>query len=63
VRKRLGWNRDIGAGPVALTRPRARFAAATELTLGIVGLGRIGKRMAHVSRGRVQARRPRPIRT
>ena len=49
IRNIVAYHRDIGAGEWhfmssgALRRP-------TELTLGIVGLGRIGKRMAHVSR-------------
>ena len=49
VRNIVAYHRDIGAGTWhflssgALRRPG-------ELTLGIVGLGRIGKRMAHVSR-------------
>jgi len=49
IRNIVAYHRDIGAGKWhflssgTLRRP-------TELTLGIVGLGRIGKRMAHVSR-------------
>jgi len=49
IRNIVGYHRDIGAGKWdfmssgPLRRP-------SELTLGIVGLGRIGKRMAHVSR-------------
>ena len=49
TRNIVAYHRDIGAGrwhfmsSGALRRP-------TELTLGIVGLGRIGKRMAHISR-------------
>jgi D-3-phosphoglycerate dehydrogenase len=49
LRNVVAWNRDIHAGTwhymSSGTVPRA-----SELTLGIVGLGRIGKRMAHVSR-------------
>src|SRR5437879_9839512 len=49
IRHVVAYHRDIGAGnwhflsSGPLRRP-------SELTLGIVGLGRIGKRMAHVSR-------------
>jgi len=49
IRNVVAYHRDIGAGKWnflssgPLRRP-------SELTLGIVGLGRIGKRMAHVSR-------------
>ena len=49
IRNIVAYHRDIGAGKWhflssgPLHRP-------TELTVGIVGLGRIGKRMAHVSR-------------
>jgi D-3-phosphoglycerate dehydrogenase len=49
IRNIVAYHRDIGAGKWdflssgPLRRP-------SELTLGIVGLGRIGKRMAHVSR-------------
>jgi D-3-phosphoglycerate dehydrogenase len=49
IRNIVAYHRDIGAGrwhylsPGTMRRP-------TELTLGIVGLGRIGKRMAHISR-------------
>ena len=49
IRNVVAYHRDIGAGTWhflssgPLRRP-------SELTLGIVGLGRIGKRMAHVSR-------------
>ncbi len=39
-----------------ITCRRARCAGPRELTLGIVGLGRIGKRMAHVVAQRLQAR-------
>jgi D-3-phosphoglycerate dehydrogenase len=57
VRNVLAYDRDVRAGrwsylsSGALRRPR-------DLTLGIVGLGRIGKRMAHIARdtfGRVVA--------
>lgn len=49
IRNIVAYNRDIGSGTWSflssgtLRRPR-------ELTLGIVGLGRIGKRMAHIAR-------------
>ena len=49
VRNVVGWNRDIGAGRWHYTTA-GPIRRASELTLGIVGLGRIGKRMAHVSR-------------
>jgi len=57
IRNIVAYHRDIAAGAWSyqssgtLRRPR-------ELTLGIVGLGRIGKRMAHIARetfGRVVA--------
>ncbi len=60
IRNIVAYHRDIAAGEWhflssgSLRRP-------AELTLGIVGLGRIGKRMAHVSRnvfGRVVAYDP-----
>ena len=60
IRNIVAYHRDIAAGEWhflssgTLRRP-------AELTLGIVGLGRIGKRMAHVSRnvfGRVVAYDP-----
>ncbi len=49
IRNIVAYNRDIGAGKWyfmssgTLSRP-------SQMTLGIVGLGRIGKRMAHISR-------------
>jgi D-3-phosphoglycerate dehydrogenase len=49
IRNVVAYHRDIAAGTWSflssgtLRRPR-------EMTLGIVGLGRIGKRMAHISR-------------
>jgi phosphoglycerate dehydrogenase-like enzyme len=49
VRNVVGYHRDIHAGQWNyLSSGRLRRAA--DMTLGIVGLGRIGKRMAHVSR-------------
>ena len=49
IRNVAAYNRDIAAGRwhYLSSGPLRR---ASELTLGIVGLGRIGKRMAHVSR-------------
>ncbi|HEY3179960.1 MAG TPA: C-terminal binding protein [Casimicrobiaceae bacterium] len=49
IRNIVAYHRDIGAGNwhFLSSGPLRRPA---ELTLGIVGLGRIGKRMAHVSR-------------
>jgi D-3-phosphoglycerate dehydrogenase len=60
IRNVVAYHRDIGAGTWyfmssgALSRP-------SQMALGIVGLGRIGKRMAHISRnvfGRVTAYDP-----
>ena len=49
IRKVVAYHRDIGAGHWHyLSSGTIRRAA--DMTLGIVGLGRIGKRMAHVSR-------------
>jgi phosphoglycerate dehydrogenase-like enzyme len=49
IRNVVAYHRDIGKGDwnFLSSRPLRR---PSELTLGIVGLGRIGKRMAHVSR-------------
>jgi len=49
IRNVVAYNRDIAGGRwhYLSSGPLRR---ASELTLGIVGLGRIGKRMAHVSR-------------
>ena len=49
MRNVVAWHRDIAAGRWHYTSA-GPVKRATELTLGIVGLGRIGKRMAHVSR-------------
>ena len=57
IRNIVAYHRDIQAGTVAASCRRERCAVPAELTLGIVGLGRIGKRMAHVSRNVFQARR------
>jgi D-3-phosphoglycerate dehydrogenase len=43
------WHRDVTGGNWHYTTA-GPIKRASELTLGIVGLGRIGKRMAHVSR-------------
>ncbi len=49
VRNVVGYHRDIHAGQWSyLSSGKLRRVA--DMTLGIVGLGRIGKRMAHVSR-------------
>src|ERR1700682_1371478 len=49
LRNVVAYHRDIGAGRwhYLSSGPIRR---ASEMTLGLVGLGRIGKRMAHVSR-------------
>lgn len=49
VRNVVAWNRDVNAGTWHYTSS-GPVRRASDLTLGIVGLGRIGKRMAHVSR-------------
>lgn len=49
VRNIVAWNRDVAAGRWHYTSA-GPVRRASNLTLGIVGLGRIGKRMAHVSR-------------
>jgi len=49
VRNVVAWHRDVTAGTWHYTSA-GPVKRASELTLGIVGLGRIGKRMAHVSR-------------
>jgi D-3-phosphoglycerate dehydrogenase len=49
IRNVVAYHRDVHAGQWSyLSSGKLRRAA--EMTLGIVGLGRIGKRMAHVSR-------------
>ena len=60
VRNIVGWHRDVTGGRWHYTSA-GPIKRAADLTLGIVGLGRIGKRMAHVSRdvfGRVIAADP-----
>jgi D-3-phosphoglycerate dehydrogenase len=49
VRNVAGYNRDVHAGTWHYLSS-GRLRRASEMTLGIVGLGRIGKRMAHISR-------------
>ena len=49
IRHVVAYNRDIGAGKWHFMSP-GPMRRPTELTLGIVGLGRIGERMAHISR-------------
>jgi len=49
VRNVVAWNRDVHAGVWHYTSA-GPVKRAADLTLGVVGLGRIGKRMAHVSR-------------
>jgi phosphoglycerate dehydrogenase-like enzyme len=49
VRNIVAYDRDIRAGHWAYLSS-GTLRRASELVLGIVGLGRIGKRMAHVSR-------------
>jgi phosphoglycerate dehydrogenase-like enzyme len=49
IRNVVGYNRDVNAGTWHYLSS-GRLRRASEMTLGIVGLGRIGKRMAHISR-------------
>ncbi len=49
VRNVVAYHRDIHAGRWHFMSS-GRLRRASEMTLGVVGLGRIGKRMAHVSR-------------
>lgn len=49
LRNVVAFHRDIGAGRWHYLSA-GKIRRASEMTLGIVGLGRIGKRMAHVSR-------------
>ncbi|MEP6678441.1 MAG: C-terminal binding protein [Betaproteobacteria bacterium] len=49
TRNIVAYHRDIGAGRWHFMSP-GTMRRPTELVLGIVGLGRIGKRMAHLSR-------------
>ena len=57
IRNIVGYHRDIGAGRWHYLSS-GEMRRASDMTLGIVGLGRIGKRMAHIGRnvfGRVVA--------
>jgi len=49
IRNVVGYHRDIGNGTWHYLSS-GRVRRASEMTIGIVGLGRIGKRMAHISR-------------
>ena len=49
IRNVVAYNRDIAGGRWHYLSS-GKLRRASELTLGVVGLGRIGKRMAHVSR-------------
>ena len=49
IRNVVGYHRDVNAGTWYYLSS-GRLRRASEMTLGIVGLGRIGKRMAHISR-------------
>jgi phosphoglycerate dehydrogenase-like enzyme len=49
IRNVVGYNRDVNAGTWHYLSS-GWLRRASEMTLGIVGLGRIGKRMAHISR-------------
>jgi phosphoglycerate dehydrogenase-like enzyme len=49
MRNVVAYNRDVCSGTWHY-ESSGKLRRATNLTLGIVGLGRIGKRMAHVSR-------------
>ncbi len=49
VRNIVGYHRDIQTGKWHYLSS-GKIRRASEMTLGIVGLGRIGKRMAHISR-------------
>jgi D-3-phosphoglycerate dehydrogenase len=49
VRNIVAYNRDVNAGTWHYESP-GKLRRASNMTLGIVGLGRIGKRMAHIGR-------------
>lgn len=49
IRNITGYDRDVKAGQWHYTTAGV-IPRASDLTIGIVGLGRIGKRMAHISR-------------
>ena len=56
MRNIVAYHRDIHAGNWHYLSS-GTLRRASDMTLGIVGLGRIGKRMAHIVAQRVQARR------
>jgi D-3-phosphoglycerate dehydrogenase len=49
MRHIVAYHRDVQAGTWHYLSP-GRLRRASDMTLGILGLGRIGKRMAHISR-------------
>jgi phosphoglycerate dehydrogenase-like enzyme len=49
IRNILAYHRDIGAGKWHFSSS-GKLRRASDMTLGIIGLGRIGKRMAHIGR-------------
>jgi len=49
VRNIVAYHRDVNAGTWHYESP-GKLRRASNMTLGIVGLGRIGKRMAHIGR-------------
>ena len=49
IRNILAYHRDIGEGKWHFTSS-GKLRRASDMTLGIIGLGRIGKRMAHIGR-------------
>jgi phosphoglycerate dehydrogenase-like enzyme len=49
IRNITGYDRDVKAGTWHYTSA-GEIQRASEMTIGIIGLGRIGKRMAHISR-------------
>jgi phosphoglycerate dehydrogenase-like enzyme len=49
IRNIVAYHRDVSAGKWHFLSS-GKLRRASDLTLGIVGLGRIGKRMAHISR-------------
>ncbi|WP_050463100.1 C-terminal binding protein [Herbaspirillum autotrophicum] len=49
IRNITAYDRDVKAGQWHYTTA-GKIQRASEMTIGIVGLGRIGKRMAHISR-------------
>jgi D-3-phosphoglycerate dehydrogenase len=49
IRNILAYHRDIGEGKWHFSSS-GKLRRASDMTLGIIGLGRIGKRMAHIGR-------------